>query len=695
MANSFTYLGVTYNDETIVSGSFTKSESLNMAELPIDTAEITVRPKLHLDFFTHEPYPMFTRDKLRFKTSEANPFAEQFEQNTPLVQYKDNSQTAIWYLQSIDRLGTGIYQLNGISSLGRLTQRTHYGGLYSGVQAQTILADIIGDIPYYVDNVFKTVRVYGWLPIATARDNLQQLLFALNANLRTDATGTLRIENLSTATKAYIGEEDIFQSGANVKYNTPVTKVVVLEHQYVAGMETRQLFDGTITGTQTITFDEPMSNLSAAGLTIVSSGANYAVVTGTGTLTGTPYIHMTREITRDVTNANIENVIRVENATLVGITNSNSVADRLTEYYAYRNVINVAVAQAFLNVGDVANVFDPYDEEMRSAVIETCKVKLSATTKSSISALVGFVPWQEIPFEDVRIVVTSNETVTIPENASGITVVIIGGGNGGYSGGNGHPGDNSSGDRQGYTLGNGGAGGIAGNGGTGGKILRSELIPGAYAVTIGTGGAGGTPSGYSSNAGASGSATIISGNGVSLSSESGESLPNGYTDPITGDTFAQTGTSGVAGVGGGKRSSLNGYASNGEALTVSGTTWRGGYGGGVQERYNDYQQVWWIDYHGGGGGAAFGNRGGDAPTSIENNNGGAGANASIPPLNTGIGNGGNGGNGGGGGGGAGVSWWFNGPRYGSASGGAGGSGSQGGTGSSGGAIFYYRVPVAN
>ena len=136
MSNSVTYLGTTYTDANIVSGSFSKSESLNMAELPVDTVELTIRPQSHYGFLTHEEYPFITADGYAFETTEANPLSTSFQQNTPLVQYRDGSQTAIWYLQSIDRIGADIYKLNGISSLGRLTQRTHYGGIYNGVAAQ-------------------------------------------------------------------------------------------------------------------------------------------------------------------------------------------------------------------------------------------------------------------------------------------------------------------------------------------------------------------------------------------------------------------------------------------------------------------------------------------------------------------------------------------------------------------------------
>ena len=525
MANSVTYLGETYTDEEIISGSFSKHQSLSMSELSVDTMEITIRPH--------------------------NPFAGQFQQNTPLVQYVDGSQIAIWYLQSIERLGANVYKLSGFSSLGRLTQVTHYGGIYDGTQTVADVVDeIMGDFPYYISPEFEDIALYGWLPIATARDNLQQVLFAVNAALRTNEQGVLCIQNLPNSAQVSITQSDIFQSGASVKYGTPVTKVVVVEHQYFVGSGTKELFNGTATGNQLISFDEPMSNLQASGLTIVSSGANYAIVNGTGALTGTPYVHTMREIERAVTTtATVENIVRVENATLVGLTASSDVAHRLADYYACRNAINVAVAQAFIGSGDVVSVFDPYDMVMRSACIDSVQVNLSHTQKSTISALVGYTPWQTVRFEDYRELLTGSGTWTVPAGVTEATVVLIGGGSGGASGANGQRvivtsrkyTNAASGSFSGKSAGNGGAGG---NGGSGGNIFRAEIdvTPGSsFSFSCGAGGAAST----------AGTDTVFG----TRTSGDGAPIANGFVDPITGTIYGAKGENGGNGGSGGSTGS--------------------------------------------------------------------------------------------------------------------------------------------
>jgi hypothetical protein len=709
MENSVTYLGETYTDEEIISGSFSKHQSLSMSELSVDTMEITIRPH--------------------------NPFVGQFQQNTPLVQYVDGSQVAIWYLQSIERLGANVYKLNGFSSLGRLTQVTHYGGIYDGTQTVADVVDeIMGDLPYEISPEFENISIYGWLPIANARDNLQQVLFAVNAALQTNTQGVLQIKNLPATAQATITQSDIFQSGASVKYDTPVTKVVVVEHQYFVGSGTKELFNGTATGNQLISFDEPMSNLQASGLTIVSSGANYAIVSGTGALTGTPYVHTMREIERAVTTtATVENIVRVDNATLVGITASSDVAHRLADYYACRNAINVAVAQAFIESGAVASVFDPYDMVMRSACIDSVQVNLSNTPKSTISALVGYTPWQTVPFADEHELLTGNGTWTVPDGVNHIIAILIGGGQGGREGNQGgaptkigvknysenyspyiYRGEETTHEP---TTDNAGAGGLPGKPGAGGNILRVELTvtPGqTMTYKCGAGGAGARYG--SSSAGTMGEATLL---GL-FSSANGASNPNGFFDPTSSVTYGSTGASGLAG---GKGCSYGDQAPQG--VEFGGVLYTPGANligdpQHVSDSSTSYGTMHAYCFAAFGGGAAAGANGSPGEyCSIDAyagssfayarsypKSGGAGGDAQKPPKETVYGKGGTGGNGGGGRGDYNRARSYNAydptdnPR---APGTTtvsvaeplpGGNGSDGGDGADGCVILYYRRPIS-
>lgn len=719
MDTTVKYLNYEWTNEKILSISAAIDTALNGRSLDVDTIKITISTANRNEAFaTNEEYLFATNEEYLFVAADQSDFfSDSYVENAPVRIFRGGSQVSIWYLSKIERDAPNVYTLSAVSQLGMIAKMPHKGGVYTGQTALSVIDDICQNIPHTVDAAFQNVKLYGWLPYVSpsgengaqtgsAKDNLLQVLFALNANLRDNSDGVIVIGNLPTATSSVIPKGKIYSGQAKIIKEPPVTSVTVLEHQYIAGGEEKLLFDGSAFAGQVIVFDSPMSNLVATGMTIGESNANYAVISngGSGTLTGRQYTHITREITKHVSDYGIENAVRIEKATLVGLTNSDDVANKMADYYAHRRWIEADAVVEREDTGDVIEIYNSYDKVSEKSCIEKISpLVYSNIAKGKITSLVDYTPWQVVPFEDVRVVVTSNQSVTIPSNAIGSKVVLIGGGDGGYSGGNGHNGEASSGDYTGYTLRNGGPGGIAGNGGSGGKVLRAELASGTYTVNIGTGGSGGNPSGYDSNAGAAGNATTVIGNGISLSSNSGASLPTGYTDPITEETYALPGTIGVAGASGGRRVSLEGNAQNGESLTVGSSTWRGGYGGDVEFFYNEYSEVYFSSYHGAGGGAAYGNIGGDAPTTpsysdAQHANGGAGANAVSPSASVGIGAGGNGGHGGGGGGGAGVTYYNLRGSYnwgGDPQGGAGGSGSQGSSGSSGGVIFYYRVPITS
>lgn len=722
MKNTVRFLAQTFDHSRIASAQATFDTDLSGRTLDVDSARVSLstedrrRPRL---FFTAEPLPFFTRDGLRFNTAkdgEETPVIGAWSQANPLQLLRGGSLFKTFFPSMLRRVSPFRTEITLMSALGLLAQRSHRGGVYTGtVTAGDLIREICGSVSVYVSPVFEDVKLYGFLPYVTptgvpgsqrgsAKDNLLQVLFALNASVRAGADGTLRVENLPTATASVLDRSRIYRDGAAVEELPPVTSVTVLEHSYGVGTESKELFTGVTTAGQVIIFSEPCSDLTATGFTVMESGANYAIVSaGSGTLTGVPYVHTTREITRTVAQSLTENVVRVENATLVGITNSADVANRLAAYYACRKYINCDAVIEFENPGDVVSIWDNVAKQMRQACLEAISpLTFSNTLKGRVRALVGFTPWQTIPFTDEHVILTASGTYTFPSDIAGdteVTVIVIGGGDGGTNGGNGAngtaypksgvftpPGSLSTG------AGAGGQGGAAGVHGNGGKILRAALIvnPGQQVqVTIGAGGAAN---------GGSGGNTVFG----SISSATGASSDAGYYDPVSGTTYGISGTDGVAGGNGGNGGSAG---SDGQAGGNVGTN-TGGRGG------KGYKYTGWLSKTteniggAGGGGAAYGANGGagfDPPASSygQAQPGGAGGSAAAAAAAVHYGDGGSGGNGGGGGGGGGA-WSFNDPDSGSTTsyyynsvGGSGGRGSAGSAGRQGCVILIFRKPAQN
>lgn len=506
-----------------------------------------------------------------------------FKKNDKVEYFRSGSRVGVYYLQSVTRVGPKLYTLSALSAVGLLIVRPHRGGIYTGQTVAEVVAEICGDIPVLIETVYRGIKLYGWLPIASARDSLVQVLFAIGAWLHTDENGTLRVQKLWDGTASIIGPGSVHAANIQVKYLDPVSAVAVTEHQYIAGTEDVTLFEGTAQQGDVIEFDEPAHTLTAEGFAILESGANYAVLSaGTGKLTGKSYVHNRRVVTRTVTEGAAENVEEITDATLVSLVNSSAVAQRMAAYYACREQLTVDVNPAAEHAGHVVSLWNEWDKQQTLACIASRETKISGLLKSRTSALVGFLPPQPESSEyfDERVLLTGSGTWTVPEGVTTYTKVLIGGGQGGKRGGKGEDGKQRTAswteralgtltyNWSGYLPGAISKGGVGGEGGVGGKVLVetvNDATPGeSIAYSCGAAGAGATTDGAE---GENGTATTMGGS----SSDSGSSSNIGYTDPVTGEVFAAKGDTGIAGGDSGGCSDVSAYPNP----TVSGCLYVG------------------------------------------------------------------------------------------------------------------------
>lgn len=622
-----------------------------------------------------------------------------FKKNDKVEYFRSGSRVGVYYLQSVTRVGPKLYTLSALSAVGLLIVRPHRGGIYTGQTVAEVVAEICGDIPVLVETVYRGIKLYGWLPIASARDSLVQVLFAIGAWLHTDENGTLRVQKLWNGTASIIGPGSVHAANIQVKYLDPVSAVAVTEHQYIAGTEDVTLFEGTAQQGDVIEFDEPAHTLTAEGFTILESGANYAVLSaGTGKLTGKSYVHNRRVVTRTVTEGAAENVEEIADATLVSLVNSSAVAQRMAAYYACREQLTVDVNPAAEHAGHVVSLWNEWDKQQTLACIASRETKISGLLKSRTSALVGFLPPQpEITeYYDDRVLLTGSGEWTVPEDVTSLRAVLIDQGADGTDGTDGADSNSvsfvvtSDVDTKGGTWSvqpsDGGLGGKGGLGGEGGRILSADLnvTPGiifAYSVAEET--------------------TF-----GDLSSANGSRSNIGFTDPITGDVYGKKGNDGVSGGDGGDGGRASGSAfdpgaNGGDVLPYTGGLGDDGFYSKAPESSSAYIGGQ-LNVRGGsgGGGAAYGKNGNDAThISGQARTPGSGANASLPVEAGNYGCGGNGGHGGGGAGGASGYYVSHGAykHSGTSSGlwltfpgGTGGAGSKGSPGKPGCIIIYYR-----
>lgn len=645
-----------------------------------------------------------------------------YEANTPIEYYYNGSLFGTYFINRITRTGKQKYQISAYDILGVLAGQQHMGGVYTGDTAETVIRDICGDIPILFDDTIKNTPLYGWLPIASRRDNLRRALFAVGAVAKATRSGELQIAVLSRHVVAQVNKIGV---GAEVDYPLPVKSVSLTEHQFIrsARTEETELFDGITEEGDVITFDEPVYDVTASGIAVVEAHANYIVVgAGNGTVSGKKYVHTKRELVQLTGGTGDEAVY--DDATLVSVTNSAAVLDRLVGYHKQTNVISANVRHEQQTPGDVLRVLHPYDLNLVNAFLLDDQITVGRKLLSYQRLLIGYIPPN--PTEGIYNhvdVIASDGVFVVPDGVTRLRVVMIGGGTGGESGLPGEAAPANTTEEGDYVnnevykrslSGSGGWGGSGGKAGTGGKIYQRtiEVEPGQeFEIKTAAGGIGGSYEISNQNAGTVGGDSSF---GIYSSADGGRT-ENGFFEEISGVQYA---VPGVNGVSGGKGAGVeNREPVEGTNVTYKAETYYPGeskyekqIGDAVIIDNRLYTQA--VATGGFGGGPTGGANGTAAELPISATArtngasafagaGGAGASATKPPVPDKYGVGGDGGNGGGGGGAGGTALVVYNKvlvpnayaTAGPGTPGAGGAGAAGGDGAPGCVLVYYYLPL--
>ena len=716
--NRISYKGRTFTDSSLAIGgnlvnSLMMHQALISEELKPDTFVFNViyDPDRRL-FLIDADGKYLTDADGKLLTVLADSFdPEAFHFGDPLSYYINNGDRLVgrFYVRAVRRISKKIYRFECISGIGMLTYRSHDGGIYSASTVGAVISDIMGpNVPYTIDNNLASVSVNGWLPrVASARDNLRAVLFMSGGSVKMNSDGSIRFGYITNGTPYNIGNTRL-AVGGTVSQLAPATRVEVMSHEYYARQsdESVLLFDNTngmpVTG-QIVEFSEPCHDLVATGLTIGTSNANYAIVSGSGTLVGQKYTHSTSLYALETNVPAEPNIIQITDNYLINPRNVANTAQRIGRYYSIAKEVNYTQRLAGERPGTKVTFQDPFGEQ-QTGFIKSMNVTLSHNLNSNTTIALDWTPG---PFGDsyskyknFYAADIENGRLTIPDTMVGkqAFVVMLSGAGGGQGGYDGEAGEAPSGEANYYdmTPGMGGAGGEPGQPGERGRIYTfyEDTLPAYYDnAAIGLGGDGGASGG---GLGSPGGDTTLG----TYSTQNGTQMQDSYVNFLSGVSYGDANEPGIAGgaggIGAGRGTVGLDSSTRGESVVgVDGVTRSGGaYANGESYRYNART---YNTGGAGGGGAAngiMGNAGISGQWGNDNGSwGGDGANAYAPSAASVV-RPGRGGNGGGGGGGAaqcyskgdtqtGFSYGFN-------TAGSGGTGSAGGKGGSGLIIIYYN-----
>jgi len=467
---------------------------------------------------------------------------------TPVWYYHQGELVGKFYVSSVTRQARNKYKIDCTSAIGRLQKKYHSGGLFQAVRFETVLQKILAEdlhgagdpvIDYVIDEDVANLPVTGWLPYSTKRDNLYRLIFAYGVNIiknvsKDSHNGSPRFTFVYTAPEnADEIETTRIKNGGSVEYVKPYSQVTVMEHSYTALLTAERvtLFDntsGTAVSNEEIWFDNApiiASTIVAEGsLTMTYASENSAVISGSGILTGIPYTHTTRSISQSRAGATEEKTISVEDCTLVNITNSENLLNRLYAFYCpddFIKTIKNSLIYQNERCGKAYKFQNPFGE-IETAFLASMDIVASSFDQANCVWYADYEPaGQEgiLPIVDPILPPKPDEDPdptedeegdwVVPPGVTNFKVVLIGGGQGGGSGCPGYNGDDA------YTYidvdqdkdlsaifygAEGGDGGDGGSRGLGGKIKIVDIenaVPGTECHwVLGAGGDGGAATSY-------------------------------------------------------------------------------------------------------------------------------------------------------------------------------------------------------
>ena len=286
MSNEIIYRKNRITNADLVSGNCLLSHAMTGDTLAADTLDFRIWSdtglgKVDADFLTADEKTITTQDGKVFRCFVEKDLTDFVAGDS--VEYKrDGKLVGKFYLRNVKR-SYKFYDFTCISAIGILGDTLHYGGIYTGETVAEVAAEILEGLPYEIDPIVGDIKLYGWLPIDTKRNNLQQITIATVIAVKTKPDGTLLLTALSNDIKGTIGDNRMVV-GANVEVDKPYSAVQVTEHYFQAIDEEIILFSESSVKTEFLKFNEPVHDLTVTGGTLIEWGAGVSEALAPGHL---------------------------------------------------------------------------------------------------------------------------------------------------------------------------------------------------------------------------------------------------------------------------------------------------------------------------------------------------------------------------------------------------------------------------
>lgn len=262
-----------------------------------------------------------------------------FQFKQPVEVSNDDNLIGVYYIDGYTRASQSVYDIDCYDAIGVMSENQFDGGYYNKKSAKALLEEIVGnDFEVEYDQGVVDTQLTGLINPGTKRDAIQQVLFAWGVCATTDCRNTVRVFNLPSTGKS-IPLSQTYE-GVKMDVSSVVTEVRVTAHKYTAKS------DGSYEDTTTV----------------------YSVKN--------PYVGVTDK----------QNIITVDQATLVSPDIGQQTAQRVFDYYMRRNTNSATIVWKGERLGDYLTLPNAW-EETSAGNVTKMEIKLSNTVAASVDCV--------------------------------------------------------------------------------------------------------------------------------------------------------------------------------------------------------------------------------------------------------------------------------------------------------------------
>lgn len=284
-----------------------------------------------------------------------------FQQKQPLSVYFNGILRATTFVKSSKRTAKFLWQVQSEDYISLMDSTPFVGGIYNSKNAVDLLEEIfaVAKVPYTIADDFDGLTVTGYIPYTTCREALMQVAFAIMAVVDTSNSSTVDVFRLDTTPTQTIPLNRIMQ-GQNFDTGNRVTAVEVLSHTYTPISETVEAYKAEDSGPGQkiiVKFSEPLHDLQIVNGSFwldeneqTHYNENYAIIDANANcvLTGQKYDHITTAHRYDnpvILASDLENVIAIEQATLVSNNNVDNVLQNCYNWLIKTDTTNLKIVE--------------------------------------------------------------------------------------------------------------------------------------------------------------------------------------------------------------------------------------------------------------------------------------------------------------------------------------------------------------